>query len=1005
MDVRMEKLRLRGEDEAASIDNQFQEDDAGELAPILQAHEKVYPRETLPANYMFTEQSVGDEYTEEFDAITRRYDASDPPVRASLKHPENRHVLFGSCNAILYFSDIDIHFGCGLSGGGGSPWIKMDTQMHSQHPSIKLIIKDPDGNEPNVVCHIFPGSIKRDANSYIHFSIRHGKEAAMTKASGNHPELIDLKAKNGLMETRFTLWSPKTVSESSYDEPVSPGERPVRLSWTGISLADVEEMREEMDSLGPSKMSKRRRLIALLAAEENISIFRPWYDGGYKQFEIFQKWFECAFQSCAYHGYEWFYALQMRHALDSTNVPFRDLKQPRWLATEFKATVDEEGELLELQPHKVAAFAPKSGSTAGDSKMNVMLPTPEVAAFDRDEQRKSAVLQSFFKENAFKIKAVLIKHPDVVGKYLATLHPTAEGRVASVDRSLKLDAKTRARVFLKVTDNSSDRIHRFKGIVVDDLLESGSGLTLMIEGTQIDFDKRSPPAGFGRNEFSATVKCIGNPTPTIRWKAAIQELSRGELKRSEGIDVRHLVLNSPQTIVDTGSMSREALEGPQTERIVEEITRQRSLNLTQVEAVRLACTGTTTGLATIRGPPGTGKTHTLAAIVEMQVAIGRQLSKRRCGLAVAPSHFSVEQLAKSGLENRHQASKMECVYYRGTFLGEEKLLKERKRDALPTPESDDTSFEFPDIPFESPTDRHDRWEQIAKERRQTRLDLEKERQQEDEIEEAIRPMWQLAEKTASKSVVSELSKLGFHKKRLLAIKFYASTKKREEPVSPDPNAVTGIVDVDSPISLDEHIMVDKAVRYLALHDKVERAEGVKKNDLEKASHKNDVDSMHMLEEDLTEYYFQNDVDMVYCTNSTSASGLLRKYYKPKFIIQDEATVTTVPDAATPLGAYHESVELVVQAGDPKQHHHMSTSKGFNEHLPVLRKSLFEMALVNSMFTASFVTLMNRFRTHPEIADVRKPRWRSLGQRRDHAQRPRDGPKARASVSRRGNLES
>lgn len=174
--------------------------------------------------------------------------------------------------------------------------------------------------------------------------------------------------------------------------------------------------------------------------------------------------------------------------------------------------------------------------------------------------------------------------------------------------------------------------------------------------------------------------------------------------------------------------------------------------------------------------------------------------------------------------------------------------------------------------------------------------------------------------------------------------------------------------VDSLISLDEHVMADKAVRYLALHDKVEEAESVKKNDFEKASHKNDVDSMHMLEEDLTEYYFQNDVDMVYCTNSTSACGLLRKYYKPKFIIQDEAAVTNIPDAATPLSAYHESVELLVQAGDYKQHHPMSTSKGFNEHLPVLLKSLFEMALVNDLYTAAFVMLVNQFRMHSQIAD-------------------------------------
>lgn len=112
MDVRMEDLQLNAQDEAGPIDNQVQEDDAGELAPILNANERVFTREMLPANDRFTEQPVGDEYTEEFDAIIRRYDASGAPVQASLKHSENRFALFftpcrpdrGSTSTCLFYS-------------------------------------------------------------------------------------------------------------------------------------------------------------------------------------------------------------------------------------------------------------------------------------------------------------------------------------------------------------------------------------------------------------------------------------------------------------------------------------------------------------------------------------------------------------------------------------------------------------------------------------------------------------------------------------------------------------------------------------------------------------------------------------------------------------------------------------------------------------------------------------------------------------------------------------
>lgn len=77
--------------------------------------------------------------------------------------------------------------------------------------------------------------------------------------------------------------------------------------------------------------------------------------------------------------------------------------------------------------------------------------------------------------------------------------------------------------------------------------------------------------------------------------------------------------------------------------------------------------------------------------------------------------------------------------------------------------------------------------------------------------------------------------------------------------------------------------------------------------------------------------------MVFCTNSTSAQGLLPKYYRPNFILQDDAADMNVPEAATPLAAFVESVELLVQAGNNYRKRPQPASQGFNEHLDMLLK--------------------------------------------------------------------
>lgn len=586
--------------------------------------------------------------------------------------------------------------------------------------------------------------------------------------------------------------------------------------------------------------------------------------GGEQAFETFKSWLLCAFQACALHGYEWFYAMQMQmpRAMNLTDVNFRELKQPRWLTTVFKTTFSRQSTFLQLETYKVVPFVPTTAVASANAKTAVMLPTPEVGAFefcaaiDRNQQRQSFLLNRFFQSNAFKIKAVLMKHPTVEGKFFASLHVPAD--VAYANNNCKLESFTHIRVLLKLADYPA--VHRFRGMVVDNARDTRMEVILVIEEeAEADFDEHLPSEGFATEEFLVSVECIDDPTPTRRWMNAIRAMNKDH-SRKKGIDAKHIVLQCPPTIVDTGFMASEAGADPQCQIIIERVVEEHQLKPTHHEAVNLACT-TETGLATIQGLPGTGKTRVLGAIGEIQIKLGKQIKRRRCGFAVAPSNVAVEQLAESVIGDNPR--KMECVWYIGSSLANEKV-----EDGLNGPE---------------------------------------------DLLAAMRPLWLLVEEAAISSFDSVLANIGFHKKRLAAFRRWADTP--------------------------EHPMEAKAQVYLDMVQIVQP---------QNASHKEENHSLHVLEEECSAYYLQHEVDMVFCTNEKSAQGLLGKYYRPSFILQDNAAEINVPEAATPLAAFVESVKLLVQAGDRTQQRPKLASQGFNEHLGMLLKSPMDLISVNEL---------------------------------------------------------
>ncbi|KAI7135237.1 hypothetical protein KC337_g3170 [Hortaea werneckii] len=107
---------------------------------------------------------------------------------------------------------------------------------------------------------------------------------------------------------------------------------------------------------------------------------------------------------------------------------------------------------------------------------------------------------------------------------------------------------------------------------------------------------------------------------------------------------------------------------------------------------------------------------------------------------------------------------------------------------------------------------------------------------------------------------------------------------------------------------------------------------------------------------LTSYFLQHTVDIVFCTNSSSAQGMLREWYRPKVLLSDELATCSIPDGAAPVGAFKEHIEHWTMAGNCPGQRPFLASKGHNEWADILLQSLFEWAVEPKPFDGFLIKL-------------------------------------------------
>ncbi|KAI7548766.1 hypothetical protein KC331_g4211 [Hortaea werneckii] len=122
------------------------------------------------------------------------------------------------------------------------------------------------------------------------------------------------------------------------------------------------------------------------------------------------------------------------------------------------------------------------------------------------------------------------------------------------------------------------------------------------------------------------------------------------------------------------------------------------------------------------------------------------------------------------------------------------------------------------------------------------------------------------------------------------------------------------------------------------------------------------------EDRLTSYFLQHVVDIIFCTNSSSAQGMLREWYRPKVLLSDELATCSIPDGATPVGAFKEHIEHWTLAGDYPQQRPVLVSNGRNEWADILLQSLFQWTVEPRLVDSFIIKLKTQYRMHPHLSD-------------------------------------
>lgn len=163
---------------------------------------------------------------------------------------------------------------------------------------------------------------------------------------------------------------------------------------------------------------------------------------------------------------------------------------------------------------------------------------------------------------------------------------------------------------------------------------------------------------------------------------------------------------------------------------------------------------------------------------------------------------------------------------------------------------------------------------------------------------------------------------------------------------------------------DPHAVQHKhAEAYMTL---LEQASG----EISRDEAKSNSELRQTFEKELSKYFLANVVDGVFTTYVSSGHSTLMAGFQPKILAMDQLSLVTMAEAAIPAGHYHDSVMLMLGAGDTKEDV-IEENNMRNECHSTSTRSLLRHLSSESTDRRPVIHFNVQYRSSPEIYDCLK----------------------------------